>query len=290
MVNHFHTLGALDVKTLSQSKTVKDIFDVFIKYNFQPLTYKDIAGELKRKVNTIIQRIQRYKDKYFNISEKRPYKITLKEGIEDIIFHRDKNQCHICRRTYNPKLLTLRLKDPNLQKKYVWDNVITCCQNCKNKEIVKKLSKQAKKSKKAEGSGRIPWEYLEIRVRKVVKTMWDIMINTPPQPTRIVGYEEYELPLVRHDMMLEQGPDIYYEFDEMNGRGWYHLTGDEGQTASKTLRSILDYFGSQGWELVSIIKTNEWQKFGFQYPAPNAPEEYHCVFKREKREEDSDDE
>lgn len=271
-------------------KAIKSIIDVFIRNHFRPLTYKAIADRLQETPNTIMQRIKR-NPKYFNIDdETRPFKVTLKPENDEIIFIRDRNQCHICRRTLNPDLLVRRYKNPDLRDKDAWQNIITCCQDCKDKDISKSILKKSKQVMKLKPSKRPVWEYHEIRIRNVISStnIYTYPLWEADTPVYIAGYEDY--PMTRSQLassLANQESESYYEYDELNGKGWYHLT-EEGKPSSKTIKDILDYFGYDGWELVSIsqiVKSFKTDVIGWpNIPYQSEPEEYHCIFKRKRKE------
>ena len=64
-------------------KSVLQIVNLSIKNKLQPLTYREIAEALGVDNNAIVQRIKR-NEEYFDINKSRPYKITLKKGIDEI--------------------------------------------------------------------------------------------------------------------------------------------------------------------------------------------------------------
>jgi len=260
-------------------KSVKEIIDVFIHYYFKPLTYKNISEVLKRDTNTIVQRVKR-NENYFDISGKRPYKITLKKNIKEIYFYRDKNQCQICRKMFSPQKLLLRFKDPHMRNKYEWNNGFTCCQECKDKEIVKKTKKSRTPKNKAQKKD--AWEYKEIYIKKIecnpifqnsVLNHLQVKIGSWDQP-----YEE--------NLSLSNGVDYdYYEFDELNDKGWFHLTNDENDISSKSISDILNYFGDEEWELVSITLVSISKPMLLDYVQSHEDrrgELYQCIFKRKK--------
>ena len=129
--------------------SIKEIIDEFIRFDFRPYTYNKLADRLNVEPNTIIQRINR-NSKYFEIKGDRPKIITLRKDFEDIYFYRDKNTCQICQKKKNPDELIIRYKDPYLEEKndldylHDWTNVITSCQDCKEIDLIKRLSYKKK--------------------------------------------------------------------------------------------------------------------------------------------------
>lgn len=190
-------------------------------------------------------------------------KITLKKNVKEIYFRRDKNQCQICRRTFNPEKLFIKFKDPHMKDKYDWNNVYTCCQGCKSKQIIKpeKIKKIINKIDKEEQF----WEYKEIKIKKVVKIK---SVNNLLYSQIYNNEDIYE---------------IYYEFDAMDGKGWFHLIDNKKQISSRSLADILNHFGADGWELVSLIK-EEHNNTDYGIITRNklieVPEEFYCVFKK----------
>ena len=239
--------------------SIKEIIDEFIRFDFRPYTYNRLADRLNVEPNTIIQRINR-NSKYFEIKGDRPKIITLRKDFEDIYFYRDKNTCQICQKKKNPDELIIRYKDPYLEEKndldylHDWTNVITSCQDCKEIDLIKRLSY---KKKPEHVSLDYVWEYKEIEIREIHKK------KNP--------YIELHLPGFK-----DKNPqyDHYHEVNETNGQGWYHIIDDNNERCEH-LADILNYYGNQGWELV-LVK---------QYPPDYEGDDWgnaRYLFKRKK--------
>ena len=212
-------------------KSIRQIIDEFIWSDFRPFTYKMLADRLRRESNTIVQRINR-NPKYFEIIGDKPKIIKLNKDLEETYFYRDKNTCQICQKQKEPSELLIRLKDPYLKDDHNWGNVITSCQGCKDINIIKKLSYKKK-------IGRIVtenyiWEYKEIEIRE---------IHQKKNPYLKLYYPDFQESEIEYDH--------YHEFNEFNGQGWYHIIDDDNKRC-EYLSDILNYFGNQGWELVTI--------------------------------------
>ena len=241
-------------------KPVTDILKTFFKFEKDELEYNLLANMLDMKVNTIIQRIKRYEGEFFNIDmEKRPHKISIKMPNKNVIFYRDKNQCAFCRKTVNPNNLILRLKDPNYKKKYSLKNCVTCCKDCENKGISKIMKKKSRREIK--DSKRPFWEYKEIFIKKLEEY----------EEPEISDSQGMIVPIVGRFGFLREKVE-YYEFNELDGKGWFHLTDDDGKIDSYNLKDIMNYFGMNGWELFQMYKEGDPEYTSF--------EEYHCFFKR----------
>lgn len=200
-------------------KSVQEILDKFIRSNFTQFSYNYLADQLGLKTDTLIQRISRNKD-YFEVDDSvRPSRILVKKGIEEVYFYRDKNKCHICQKTVDPKRLTLKFRNPYQYNKYQWDNVISVCDECKDKEIVKRVKRVKKLG---------VTEYKEIYIK----------ITSRINPKT----DEYE---------------NFYEFDELNGAGTFPLIDKEDKIASFTVADILNYFSADGWEVIHIERIME---------------------------------
>lgn len=200
-------------------KSVQEILDKFIRSNFTRFSYTHLADQLGIKTDTLIQRISRNKD-YFEVDDsKRPSRILVKKGIEEVYFYRDKNKCHICQKTVDPESLILKFRNPGHYDKYDWNNVISVCDECKDKEIVKRV-----KRVKKQGAS----EYKEIFIQ----------ITSRRNPDT----NDYE---------------NYYEFDELNGAGPFPLIDGEDKIASFTVADILNYFSGDDWEVVHIERIME---------------------------------
>ncbi|KKN24637.1 hypothetical protein LCGC14_0892900 [marine sediment metagenome] len=239
-------------------KSIRQIIDEFIWSNFRPFTYKMLADRLRYESNTIVQRINR-NPKYFKTVGDKPKIIELNKDLEEIYFYRDKNTCQICQKQKEPTELLIRLKDPYLKDDYNWENVITCCQDCKDINIIKKLS--YKQKDEHIGTGNYIWEYKEIQIREVHKK------KNPYFKLYFPDFKETEIEYVH-----------YYEFNESSGQVWHHII-DENNEICENLSDILNYFGIQGWELM-IIKPD----------TPDDPVEGwgmdHYIFKRKKKMEE----
>ncbi|MFX1296101.1 MAG: hypothetical protein ACFFD2_14785 [Promethearchaeota archaeon] len=200
-------------------QSVQDILDVFIRFNFTRLQYKTLANRLGLKVDTLIQRISRNKE-YFEVDDSsRPSRISIKKGLKEVYFYRDKNKCQLCQKVINPERLILKFRNPYQEDKYDWQNVLSVCDECKNNEIIKKV-------KRIEQPGVI--EYKEVSIKLTSK--------------RDLKTDSYV---------------YYYEFDEYDGMGEFPLLDEDGNIASKTVADILNYFSAEGWEVIHIDRILE---------------------------------
>jgi len=217
--------------------SIKEIIDKFIDYGFRPYTYKDLASRLDVEPNTLVQRINRNL-KYFEIVGDRPKIITLNKDLEEIYFYRDKNTCQICQNKKNPDDLLIRFKDPYLVEKneidylHDWNNVITSCQDCKEIDLIKRLT-YLKEPENIVLDNYI-WEYKEIEIREIYKK------KNPYAELYFPGFKNKN-PQYEH----------YLEVNESNGQGWYHIINDKNERCEH-LADILNYYGNQGWELVLV--------------------------------------
>ena len=217
--------------------SIKEIIDEFKSLSFSPYTYKKLAYRLDVEPNTLVQRINRNLE-YFDITGDRPKIITLRKDLDEIYFYRDKNTCQICQQKKSSSELLTRPKDPYLEKKtklnylHDWDNIITCCQDCKNISLIKRLS--YKKKPDYISSDNYIWKYKEIEVREIHKK------DNPYIELYIPGFKDSKS-VYEH----------YHEVNELNGQGWYHILDDNNEIC-KYLSDILNYYGSQGWELVLL--------------------------------------
>jgi len=217
--------------------SVKEILDEFIRYRFFKIPYKKLAGALDKNVDTIIQRVRRNKE-YFEIDDAtRPSKISIKKGIEDIYFYRDKNTCQICQKQVTPDKLELRFRNPYQKDLYDWNNVLSACNDCKDKKIVKIIKKT-----------KLPLEieYKEIHVR------WTHTKNSETDKRK-----------------------SFLEFDELDGSGYFPLFNENEKIASNSIADVLNFFSSDGWEMVHIqypTILNDYDEVG----------EYEVLFKRNK--------
>jgi len=226
------------MKILKIPQSVKEILDEFIQLNFRRTTYKYLAGRLGLKVDTVIQRISRNKE-FFEIDDsERPSRISIRKGIKEIYFYRDKNQCKLCQKIVDLESLYLKYRNPYQEDKFEWRNVLSVCDDCKEKEIIKKI-------KRVKKPGIV--EYKEVYIRLVSK-------------------------------MKEEKRFYYYEFDEYDGTGEFPLLDENNDIKSKTVGDVLNYFGSDGWEVVHIeALRGEYDDAGF--------EDFQVFFKRKRKEE-----
>ncbi|MHA1269739.1 MAG: hypothetical protein ACTSPY_08110 [Candidatus Helarchaeota archaeon] len=264
-------------------KSIKEILDLFIMKNFSPLTIQDISMALKIDSNTIAQRINR-NEKFFEVIKKRPKKIIVKPGINEIIFYRDKNQCQICRKTLPQRDLMVRTLNPNLNNRDKYTNLITTCLKCQNKPIPKH-SRKRKKNLNQKMDLEYIWEYKQIQIAKRIGFR---------------GEHLSPFPQIYYNMNLGiyQENDIntytYYEFNELDGKGWFYFTNDENENEITSLKliDIINEFGNDGWELVFMREIpgkidSEKNPFlipgGFLFSNLKWSEEFECIFKRKKR-------
>jgi len=200
-------------------QSIRDILDLFIRFNFTRFQYKTIADRLGLKTDTLIQRISRNKD-YFEIDDSiRPSRISVRKGIDDIYFYRDKNKCQVCQKIVNPERLSLKFKNPYQEDKYKWQNVLSLCDECKDKGIVK-------------------------RVKQV-------------KHPGLIEYKEVSIQLTSKRDSKTDSNIYYYEFDEYDGTGQYPLLDEEGNIASNTIADILNYFSADGWEVIHIERISD---------------------------------
>lgn len=236
-------------------KSIREIIDVFSWSNFRPFTYKQLSRTLDIDPNTLVQRINRNSN-YFEIKGDRPKIIKLRKDLDDIYYYRDKYTCQICNKKNEPNNLITRLKDPYMKDKENWENVITCCQKCKDINLIKKLS--FKKKNKAISLGNFIWEYKEIEIREIKR--------------EVNPYLKLYLPELKQS---EKEYIHYHEFNEHNGQGWFHIINDKNEIC-EYFSDILNFFGNEGWELIKIKPyIGEYEEFyGFGRS--------HCLFKRKK--------
>ena len=227
----------MNILTIPQS--VQEILDEFIQSNFNRFSYKYLADRLGLKVDTVIQRISRNKE-FFEIDDsERPSRISIKKGIKEIYFYRDKNQCQLCQKIVDPKELMLKYRNPYQEDKSDWRNVLSVCDECKEKEIIKKI-------KRVKKPGTI--EYKEVYIRLVSK-------------------------------MKEDKRFYFYEFDEHDGAGEFPLLNENNNIASETVGDVLNYFGSDGWDVVHIeTLRGEYDDVGY--------EDFQVFFKRKREQDD----
>jgi len=200
-------------------KSVQEILDKFFRSNLTQFSYSYLADQLGLKTDTLIQRISRNKD-YFEVDDnKRPSRISVKKGIGEVYFYRNKNKCNVCQKTIDPERLTLKFRNPSEYDKFNWNNVLSVCDECKDKEIVKRV-------KRVKNSG--IYEYKEIFIKLTSR------INPKT--------DDYE---------------HYYEFDELNGAGDFPLLDEEDKIASNTVADVLNYFSADGWEVIHIERIME---------------------------------
>ncbi len=215
-------------------KAIRQIIDVYIYLNFRPFTYKLLSDRLNIEPNTLVQRINRYGD-YFQIEGDRPKIIKLNKDFDIICFYRDKNICQICQKKKEPDELLVRLKDKYLKNKEKWDNMITCCRDCKDINLIKRLSHKTKPFNI--NSGNQIWEYMEVEIREIYKE------KNPHMELYFPDLKKYE-----------KEYEYYCEVDELNGQGWYHIIDDNNEII-KHRADVLNYYGTQGWELVIVRQT-----------------------------------
>ena len=82
-------------------------------------------------------------NEFFEVDDsQRPSRISVKKGKRAIYLYQDKNRCQICQKTVNPERLTLKFRNPYQNDRYDWKNVLSVCEECKDKEIVNSFEKK----------------------------------------------------------------------------------------------------------------------------------------------------
>lgn len=207
--------------------SVREILDEFIRYRFFKIPYKKLASALDKNVDTIIQRVRRNKD-YFEIDDsERPSRISIKKGLKEVYFYRDKNICRICQKQVFPNELNMRYRNPYQKDKFEWDNVLSVCNECKNKKIVK-MVKHVKKPSKIEYKE----VHIEIKSKRNPKT------------------DDWE---------------SYYVFDELDGSGSFPLLDEDEKIASKTVADVLNYYAADGWRVIHIEIPQETEYMDLEF-------------------------
>jgi len=199
--------------------TIQELLNEFIRYNFYKIEYKRLAGALEKNVDTIIQRVKR-NNKYFDIDDsQRPAKISVKKGVPEVYFYRDKNTCQICQKKAIPNELVLRFRNPSQRDKFGWSIVLSVCNECKDKPIVK-IKKIIKSPPRI--------EYKEIHI------MWESELD---------------------DETVEW--NSFLKFNELDGSGYFPLLDSNENIASKTIADVLNYFAADDWEVIHIEVPND---------------------------------
>jgi len=207
--------------------SVQEILDVFIRNRFYNVPYKKISSATNKNIDTIIQRVKRNKE-FFDIDDsERPAKISIKKGKEEIYFYRDKNICRLCQKQVSPTNLNMRFRNPFQKDKFAWNNVLSVCNECKNKEIVKLV--------------------------KIIK-----------KPSKI-EYKEVHIELKSIKNQETDDWDYYYEFDELDGTGSFPLLDESEKIASKTVADVLNYYAADGWRVIHIEIPQETEYMNYDF-------------------------
>ena len=289
------------VKKLPQP--IKDILTIFIKHDFAPLTVQKIAEELQENHNSIYQRILRdksTKNPFFEMTGTKPKKVQVKKGKKEVVFFRSNNQCYFCKKTVTINELRIQYIDEDAPDIQAWNNIVPVCTECKNglssSRIPKSKASKGTTSKKPTNQ-HVPWEYLTVSLRR--REGFEQQNNVV---RRFVYYEFIEVDddnEITDDKWLylvddgdDDGDDEEVK-DENDGENDERIndgsdggndTADDGENegeagviSSRSISDILNYFGTQGWELI-VMQEIQSQ---FSFPMQG---EIKCVFKRPIRE------
>ncbi len=123
------------------------------------------------------------------------------------------------------------------------------------------------------------WEYTEIWIREVK----NFHQQQPFLPDNFMVFPDpsLEFLLPKNFHYLQKDFDKYYEFLEQGEDKWIALLDSNDEISSVSLVTIFNYFGIDGWELVTFLKE------GISF---SNEETYYCIFKRKVDEDFDDDE
>lgn len=244
---------------------IREILDVFIKNEFDPLTLKQIGDELKIDTNTINQRILRDKTHIFT-SDGKPKKIQLKKDVHEIVFYRYKNTCVRCNTEFHESFLTVQPINPNIPDPDHYTNLVLICNSCLENLTDVKSSQPiniTEFGKKSLGGDK--WDYKTVQIR----------LESHYEPNTL--HRSYSYYGFREDGNVNE--------KEMEKK-WMHLVtkneNGEEQISSMAVSDILNAFGRASWELINLYKTREIQLPGASYH-DNQNEMFEALFKRRSK-------
>ncbi len=228
-------------------KAIRQILAVLVKNNFHPMKVKTIAEKLQEEDNTINQRILRDGETYFKVTNPKPKTIEIQRGLGDAVFLRDKNRCYYCNKTWPSSELKTRYLRPDVPDLDAWSNLITICRECYQKPLADLAPPPPAQEKKGitfkvGKPTKSAWEYTVVRIRSVTRREEDLKLeelftHKKPADSRLGQFYEFV--------------EITNDIDGLEEEDWQYLQDDTGQQ-SPSLTRILNYFGSMGWELVSV--------------------------------------
>lgn len=215
------------------SQSLIEIIKVFVGKAFAPLTLEQISKELKISEGTLNQRILRNED-MFKVVNQRPKTIALAPK-DEIVFALYGNMCAACLTKKASDELTVYLIDETLPNPRAWENMMPLCKNCVAKGR-KPIQKDVSKPFTSEPMlpGRKGWEYKILYIREAAMDGAGSNLL-------------FAALLSKHNAYAGS---VFFKFQEpAKSDEWHHLV-DGGKISSLTIESILDHFGSEGWEVV----------------------------------------
>ncbi|MFX0101571.1 MAG: DUF4177 domain-containing protein, partial [Candidatus Hodarchaeota archaeon] len=198
-----------------------------------------------------------------------------KRGKKETFFHIKRNRCDNCGKTKLPIFLLMKYKNAKLPKEELqdWNNLYVSCLDCQDKPYSPGKKKTRNQKSKVK---RTRWEYKAVGIR----CRLELEQIKEDKPLRSEIYEQNVSPenlktLSEYGIYPEDNYVPIYEFFDAEDLNWVYLVDDDDKIDSYNLDDILNYFGNEGWELVSIETRSSEDKL----PDEEA-ERYDCVFKR----------
>ena len=244
---------------------IKRILDTFNFYKYIPLTLQNLSNYLNEDEGTINQRILRSKNKYF-IGKGKPKIITVR-GVKPVVCYRYMNKCNSCRKDFDDENLTIKKFDLHDEYENHIENLYPVCNSCLKKSIkeIDTIPIKVGANRTFSYKGR-KWEYKQILIKR------ENSFNPNRNPEHLDYYS-----------FIEVNDEIFVPDDN-----WCHLSfinkNKQEKKVSTGIMEILNYFGEDGWEIISIenkqyLINNEIQAYTSITPSENYT---NVRFKREK--------
>jgi len=279
-------------------KSIKTIYRALIKNDFRALSIPDLIEATGYTVNNLNQIFNRYPE-YFSIQGprgNRNVQIT-KKHLNDAILLRDNYKCVYCGKGVTSETATIDhvtpvakggTEEPN--------NLATACRACNDKKrnldvinfVLKNFPKgqQEKIMARIKNITKISTEDSK-KIKEMTETELNVLIRRNLREILSHKFEYITVELVQeyHSEMGNSYP--YWAWKETDEDEFEWFTDDDGLPDSD-IEDVLDYFGNEGWELVSMIPEKN-SGYGVitigdvnSNEVWNFPTHFLCIFKRSR--------
>jgi hypothetical protein len=262
-------------------KSIKEIIGAIKYRRWDPLTFAELGDLLGVDPNVIAQRISRDKNYFLEISETRPRKVSVKKGVNETIFFVNDNQCAGCRKKFSADQLNVRIIDLNAEDKLAWNNIVTLCDECnKLQEPWAQVNRKPTPASKKVKTSSVSWEYLNVRIRGRKELFQNNKYYEFIEVDDVNAIDRDDWDVLTGDEEEESNEDEEEnEEEEESHEDGRLMEEDEENITSLSPADVLNFYGKNGWELISINGPN-YGSITSLIGQPSILEEYNCYFKR----------